>query len=136
MEERMASFLKQVFTWWSGNTINTRFFTWWKGKRVGEDQFGNIYYEGGYHKDGYLRRWVIYKDYSEASTIPPGWHGWIHHRCDCLPTQENYQPYEWEKPHVANMTGTSAAYRPKGSIVHNDERSYRYEDYNAWLPKK
>ncbi|EJF85616.1 NADH:ubiquinone oxidoreductase subunit NDUFA12 [Candidatus Bartonella washoeensis] len=132
----MASFFKQVFTWWNGNTINTRFFTWCKGKRVGEDQFGNIYYEGGTHKDGYRRRWVIYKGYSEASTIPPGWHGWIHHRCDNPPTQENYQPYEWEKPHIANMTGTNAAYRPKSSIVYNDEHSSIYEDYDAWSPKK
>ncbi|WP_317993099.1 NADH:ubiquinone oxidoreductase subunit NDUFA12 [Bartonella gliris] len=132
----MASFFKQVFTWWSGNTINTRFFTWCKGKRVGEDQFGNVYYEGSAHKDGYQRRWVIYKGYSEPSTIPPGWHGWIHHRCDSPPTQESYQPYEWEKPHVANMTGTKAAYRPKGSIVHNGERVSVHEDYDAWSPKK
>ncbi|WP_208441989.1 NADH:ubiquinone oxidoreductase subunit NDUFA12 [Bartonella raoultii] len=132
----MAIFLKQIFTWWSGNTINTRFFTWRKGKRIGEDQFGNVYYEGGWHKDGYPRRWVIYKDYSEASTIPPGWHGWIHHRRECPPTQEDYRPYEWEKPHLANMTGTSEAYRPKGAIPYSGERSYVHEDYDAWSPKK
>ncbi|WP_332060426.1 NADH:ubiquinone oxidoreductase subunit NDUFA12 [Bartonella sp. CB74] len=132
----MAGFFKQVFTWWNGNTVNTRFFTWCKGKRIGEDQFGNIYYEGGYHKDGYPRRWVVYKGYSEASAIPPGWHGWIHHRCNVPPTQEKYQPYEWEKPHVRNMTGTSEAYRPKGSIVYNGERPCVYEDYDAWSPKK
>ncbi|WP_212112130.1 NADH:ubiquinone oxidoreductase subunit NDUFA12 [Bartonella queenslandensis] len=132
----MARFLKQIFTWWSGNTIGTRFFTWRKGKRIGEDQFGNIYYEGGLHKDGYPHRWVIYKDYSEASTIPPGWHGWIHHRFDNPPTQEDYHPYEWEKPHVANMTGTSEAYRPKGAIPYNDERPCVHEDYDAWFPKK
>lgn len=132
----MARFLKQIFTWWSGNTIGTRFFTWRKGKRIGEDQFGNIYYEGGLHKDGYPHRWVIYKDYSEASTIPPGWHGWIHHRFDNPPTQEDYHPYGWEKPHVANMTGTSEAYRPKGAIPYNDERPCVHEDYDAWCPKK
>ncbi|WP_273718574.1 MULTISPECIES: NADH:ubiquinone oxidoreductase subunit NDUFA12 [Bartonella] len=132
----MARFFKQIFTWWGGNTIGTRFFTWRKGKRIGEDQFGNIYYEGGLHKDGYPRRWVIYKDYSEASTIPPGWHGWIHHRFECPPTQEDYHPYEWEKPHVANMTGTSEAYRPKGAIPYNDERPCVHEDYDAWSPKK
>ncbi|WP_375624962.1 MULTISPECIES: NADH:ubiquinone oxidoreductase subunit NDUFA12 [unclassified Bartonella] len=132
----MARFFKQIFTWWNGNTIGTRFFTWRKGKRIGEDQFGNIYYEGGLHKDGYPHRWVIYKDYSEASTIPPGWHGWIHHRCDSPPTQEDYHPYEWEKPHVANMTGTSESYRPKGAITSSGERSCVHEDYDAWSPKK
>ena len=30
------------------------------------------------------------------------------------PTEENYTPREWEKPHVPNMTGTPAAYRPAG----------------------
>ncbi|WP_375681772.1 NADH:ubiquinone oxidoreductase subunit NDUFA12 [Bartonella sp. CE47NXGY] len=132
----MARFFKQIFTWWNGNTIGTRFFTWRKGKRIGEDQFGNIYYEGGLHKDGYQHRWVIYKGYSEASTIPPGWHGWIHHRCECPPTQEDYHPYEWEKPHVANMTGTNENYRPKGAITSNGERSCVHEDYDAWSPKK
>ncbi|WP_375648360.1 NADH:ubiquinone oxidoreductase subunit NDUFA12 [Bartonella sp. MU70NMGDW] len=132
----MARFFKQIFTWWNGNTIGMRFFTWRKGKRIGEDQFGNIYYEGGLHKDGYPHRWVIYKDYSEASTIPPGWHGWIHHRCDSPPTQEDYHPYEWEKPHVANMTGTSESYRPKGAITSSGECSCVHEDYDAWSPKK
>ncbi|WP_336276215.1 NADH:ubiquinone oxidoreductase subunit NDUFA12 [Bartonella sp. CB178] len=131
----MIVFFKQVFTWWNGNTVGTRFFTWRKGRCIGKDQFGNIYYEGGRHKDGYPRRWVIYKDYSEASTIPPGWHGWIHHRCDVPPTQEMYQPYEWEKIYVANMTGTSAAYRPKGSIARGGERSCVHEDYSAWSPE-
>ncbi|WP_455477374.1 NADH:ubiquinone oxidoreductase subunit NDUFA12 [Bartonella sp. B41] len=129
----MINFLRQVFTWWNGNTINTRFFTWRNGRRVGEDQFGNVYYEGGCHKDGYLRRWVIYKGYSEASTIPPGWHGWIHHRYDVPPTQEDYKLREWEKPHVGNVTGTSKAYRPKGAISSNG-KNYSYEDYDAWSP--
>ncbi|ABM45605.1 hypothetical protein X471_00464 [Bartonella bacilliformis str. Heidi Mejia] len=132
----MAGFLKQTFTWWNGNTINTRFFTWRKGRRIGEDQFGNIYYEGGHHKDGYPRRWVIYKDFSEASTIPPGWHGWIHHRCDMPPTEENYKAHEWEKPHSENMTGTKEAYRPKGSIAYSAEHLSARKDYDAWFPKK
>jgi NADH:ubiquinone oxidoreductase subunit len=36
------SLLAQLFTWWNGETIATRFHTWRKGKRVGEDQQGNI----------------------------------------------------------------------------------------------
>ena len=30
---------------------------------------------------------------------------------------ENYVPREWQKPHQPNLTGTPAAYRPKGSIL-------------------
>lgn len=132
----MAGIWKQVFTWWNGNTINTRFFTWLHGKRVGEDEFGNIYYEGSRHKDGYPRRWVIYKNYSEASTIPAGWHGWIHHRTDTPPSAENYHAREWEKPHLPNLTGTNKAYTPKGSIAHHGQRPQVTGDYDAWTPGK
>ena len=37
-------FLKQLFTWWNGETLNTQFYTWRKGNYVGADQFGNKYY--------------------------------------------------------------------------------------------
>ena len=75
--------LKQIFTWWNGQTIGTRFHTWRFGTRVGEDEFGNVYYQGGAKdSEGRTRRWVIYNGYAEASAIPPGWHGWMHHRTD------------------------------------------------------
>ncbi|WP_297323513.1 NADH:ubiquinone oxidoreductase subunit NDUFA12 [uncultured Bartonella sp.] len=132
----MAGIWKQIFTWWNGDTINTRFFTWLHGKRVGEDEFGNIYYEGTRHKDGYTRRWVIYKGYSEPSTIPAGWHGWIHHRTNILPSEQDYHPREWEKPHLPNLTGTNKAYTPKGSIAHHGKRPHVTGDYDAWTPDK
>lgn len=131
----MAGFLKQFFTWWNGNTINTRFFTWRKGKTVGEDQFGNVYYEGGHHKDGYPRRWVIYQNYSEASTIPPGWHGWMHHRTGTPPSEEVYQAAPWELSHLPNMTGTKDAYRPKSSLSRTGARPSVSGDYEAWQPE-
>ena len=55
--------------------------------------------------------------YAEASTIPPSWHGWMHHTVDMPPTQENYKPQAWQKPHRPNMTGTPGAYRPPGSTL-------------------
>ena len=39
------------------------------------------------------RRWVIYNGYAEASTIPPSWHGWMHHTVDTPPTDETYKPH-------------------------------------------
>ncbi|RCL01347.1 MAG: NADH:ubiquinone oxidoreductase 17.2 kD subunit [Candidatus Tokpelaia sp. JSC085] len=128
----MAGFLKQTFTWWNGNTIGTRFFTWRKGKAVGEDQFGNVYYEGRPNQEGKTRRWVIYKDYSEASTIPPGWHGWIHYRTDVPPSQEHYKAHKWEKPYQPNLTGTNAAYSSKESR----KCPHITGDYDAWSPEK
>ena len=131
---RIKQLLLETFTWWNGQTLGTRFHTWRHGKPVGEDEFGNLYYEGGTDTEGRTRRWVIYKDYAEASMIPPGWHGWMHHRVDTPPSAETYQPMEWQKPHLPNLTGTSHAYRPKGSILSGEQRPHVSGDYDAWTP--
>ncbi|HKN42706.1 MAG TPA: NADH-ubiquinone oxidoreductase subunit NDUFA12 family protein, partial [Propionibacteriaceae bacterium] len=75
----MKKFLLQFFTWWNGQTLGTRLHTWRHGQEVGQDEFGNVYYEGGTDSEGRARRSVIYNGVSEASMIPPGWHGWMHH---------------------------------------------------------
>ncbi|MCC2097897.1 MAG: NADH:ubiquinone oxidoreductase subunit NDUFA12, partial [Hyphomicrobiales bacterium] len=132
------TWLLQFFTWWSGQTLGTRFHTWRKGERVGEDEQGNIYYRTrGGAKDpvlGFERRWVIYKGESEASKVPPGWYGWLHHQTDVSPASDNYQPREWELPHQPNMTGTPAAYRPQGSTMASGVRPAATGDYQAWTP--
>jgi NADH:ubiquinone oxidoreductase subunit len=130
----MKQLLLQVFTWWNGQTIGTRFFTWRKGTRVGEDELGNLYYEGTMTSFGLPRRWVVYKGYADASAIPPGWHGWMHYRTDTPPSKETYVSREWEKPHQVNLTGTAAAYRPQGSIAATGERPRVTGDYDAWTP--
>ncbi len=130
----MKKFLLQFFTWWRGQNLNTRFHTWRFGTRVGEDERGNVYYEGGTDSEGRTRRWVIYADFSEASEIPPGWHGWMHHRVDTPPTREDYRPRDWQKPHVPNLTGTNQAYRPRGSLLAQGKRPIVTGDYDAWTP--
>ena len=130
--------LLRLFTWWHGATYGTLFTTWRRGEYVGEDEFGNRYFrtKGG-RKDpalGLERRWVLYKDMAEASTIPPGWYGWMHHKTDLPPTEEAYKPREWEKPHVANLTGTRFAYRPKGSVLRADPDAAVEDGYDAWTP--
>jgi NADH:ubiquinone oxidoreductase subunit len=130
----MKNFFVQFFTWWNGQTLGTRFHTWRNGERVGEDEFGNIYYQGGKDSEGRTRRWVIYKGYSEASTIPPGWHGWMHYRTDLAPSKEDYRPRDWQKPHVPNLTGSASAYRPEGSIANGGNRPKVTGDYDAWTP--
>ena len=90
----MKQFLLQLFTWWNGATIGTRFYTWRKGAYVGSDAYGNRYF----HNKASDRRWVLYNGDAEASRIPPGWHGWMHHRTDVAPTEDGYKPHEWEKP--------------------------------------
>lgn len=126
----MKTLLLQIFTWWNGQTLGTRFFTWRAGELVGEDSFGNRYYR----QRGGDRRWVIYNGDAEASRIPPGWHGWMHYKTDVPPTEDRYSAHEWEKPHVPNLTGTAAAYRPRGSILTPQSRPEVTGDYDAWSP--
>ncbi|SJZ56787.1 NADH:ubiquinone oxidoreductase subunit NDUFA12 [Consotaella salsifontis] len=130
MKASTKDWLLQFFTWWHQQTIGTRFFTWRAGQRVGEDDFGNVYYQT---KDG-KRRWVIYKGVAEASSIPAGWWGWMHHRSDVAPTEIDYKPRPWQKPHLPNLTGTPQAYRPKGSLLSSSQRPRVTGDYDAWTP--
>ena len=130
----MKTFLLQFFTWWHGQTLGTRFHTWLKGERVGEDEFGNVYYHGGKDSEGRTRRWAIYNGYAEGSAVPAGWSGWLHHTFDAPPSKEAYKPRDWEKPHLPNLTGTPAAYRPKGSLASPTGRSKATGDYDPWTP--
>lgn len=130
----MKTFFTQFFTWWNGQNLNTRFFTWRNGQRVGSDEFGNAYYQGGKDYDGTPKRWVIYNGYSEGSIVPPGWHGWLHRRVDTPPSEEQYVAREWQKPHEQNHTGSAKAYRPKGSVLAGAERPRVTGDYDAWTP--
>lgn len=134
----MKQLLLELFTWWNGQTMGTRFFTWRAGERVGEDEFGNVYYRTrGGKKDPALlreRRWVIFAGEAEASVVPPGWFGWLHHTVDVPPSAETYAAREWERPHVPNLTGTPGAYRPSGSILAQNQRPAATGDYQAWTP--
>lgn len=127
----MKQLFAEIFSWWNGQTWGVHFLTLTKGKLVGTDSAGNRYYQ---HKSN-NRRWVIYNGVAEASAIEPGWHGWMHHRTDTPPTEENYTPREWQKPHRANLTGTPAAYRPEGSLLKSGERPRVNADYDAWSPE-
>ena len=126
----------EIFLWWGGNTWGTRWRTLRQGRLVGTDSLGNRYYvqRRGVGPLGKPRRWVVYRDLSEASQVPPEWHGWLHHTLDALPSEATFQTRPWQKPHRPNMTGTPAAYRPGGSIVGTGKRAASAGDYVAWRP--
>lgn len=134
----MKDFLLRVFTWWNGATFGTLRTTRLHGELVGEDQYGNRYYRTRDGKKdpalGIERRWVIYNGYAEASNVPPGWNGWLHHTVDVPPSKEEYVAKEWELPHQPNLTGTPAAYRPRGSTLSTGHRPSATGDYEAWVP--
>jgi NADH:ubiquinone oxidoreductase subunit len=137
---RWKDFLLEIFAWWRGNTWGTRLWVATRGVYVGSDEVGNRYYRSRPGSkpgpNGYERRMVVYAGgYAEASTIPPGWHGWMHYRTDVPPIEEAYEPHVWQKPHLSNLTGTAYAYRPDGSLLSKGERPRVTGDYDAWSPE-
>lgn len=106
-------------------------------KQVGEDQFGNRYFEGKAEKSGAkTRRWVLYKNGDDASQVPSLWHGWLHYQTDQLPEDLKDFKKDWEEEHVANQTGTKNAYLPDGHPLKNSKRATATGDYEAWTPSK
>ena len=133
-----ARVLKSLLTWWHGATPGIRFTIGRRGVFIGEDEFGNRYYEAKDARDsydGHKRRWVIYDGYAEASKVPPDWHGWLHYTFDEPPTVEPLLRRAWEKEHRPNLSGTPLAWRPKGSIARTGERPPATGDYEAWTPE-
>lgn len=124
-------------------TIGTRLMTWLRGELVGSDQFGNRYYrdktkkalQRGGGRFSREKRWVIYQGAPEASKVPPQWHAWLHHTIDAPPLDAGTPHYAWEKPHLPNLTGTAAAYRPPGSVLKGGHRQASAGDYEPWVPE-
>jgi NADH:ubiquinone oxidoreductase subunit len=113
--------------------IGTRLFTWLHGRLVGSDAAGNRYFTEKRQRHGErTRRWVDYAGPPEASAVPPEWHSWLHYTtAEPLPAAP-VRP--WQKPHLANATGTPASYRPPGHDYSGGTRSRATGDYEAWTP--
>jgi len=115
---------------------------WWRqmqyigdaksGTFVGQDQFGNRYFENlneceevpGRH------RWVDYAQHRyNATQVPPEWHSWIQHIRKDPPTQDDVlktMSPPWKAPWVENLTGTRGAYKPYNTVAPKT---------NTWEPK-
>ena len=131
----MWTFIKRLFTWWNGATLGTLWQLRRKGEKVGEDEWGNQYFEEtGEGYEGRKRRWVTYKGYADASRVPAEWHGWLHHMYADRPSEKPLKTQEWELPHRPNMTGTVYAYKPEGSLDRGGVREKTASDYEAWSP--
>jgi NADH:ubiquinone oxidoreductase subunit len=114
-------------------TIGTTLFTWLKGRVVGRDGGGNVYYaERRPRRGAHARRWVIYAGADEASSVPPEWHAWLHFTVDTPLPAGHARP--WQKPHLANATGTPLGYRPSGHDYAGGQRAAATGDYEAWTP--
>ncbi len=104
-------------------------------KKVGEDEFGNSYYEKKAAKNARRpKRFVIYSGSVEATKVPADWHGWLHYTEDTPPPVGGYNKAEWQSEHLPNLTGTKHAHRPKGHVLSGGKRAASTGDYEAWTP--
>ena len=123
---------KFLFTWWNGTTVGTKLHTYFNGIKVGEDYFGNFYYESKDKKN----RWCIYSNESEASKISPEWNSWLRFISVARP-KDNETRHEWQKLFNGNLTGLDSVYKPRTAITSaskGDLDSYQ-SDYKAWKPE-
>lgn len=117
-------------------TAITRVITWLKGEPTGIDAFGNRYYQERRPARGRRRRrWVVYEGEDEASAVPPQWNAWLHYTVDSVPVADETPKHDWQKPHLANQTGTQDAYRPAGHTLRGGHRAKATGDYEAWKPE-
>ena len=122
-----------LVTWMA--TIQIRFLVWRTGRLVGSDAAGNRYFEEKKARPGMkARRWVLYKGEPDATKVPPEWHGWIHYNMAAPLAADSQFHKGWQKPHLANQTGTVQAYRPPGHLFAGGKRDKATGDYQAWTP--
>ncbi|KAK3088505.1 hypothetical protein FSP39_019961 [Pinctada imbricata] len=86
-----------------------------EGRLVGEDDYGNKYYENNYYFFS-SNRWVRYNpnvnmEY-DGSQVPPEWHRWLHYITDEPPSTHPPELKKWMQPHKPNMSGTDKKYVP------------------------
>ncbi|CAG5119466.1 unnamed protein product [Candidula unifasciata] len=98
------------------------------GTLIGEDKFGNKYYQNTYFFLG-RSRWMEYSlqfghDY-DASQILPEWHRWMSYMTDDPPTTHPLPRREWMMEHTENLSGTRREYVPYSTVRPKIE---------AWVP--
>ena len=120
--------LREIFTWWNGQTIGTRIWSYFNGVLVGTDDQGNKYYK---NKND-TKRWVIYNSIIESTLVNPEWNNWL--RYTSLSKPSEFEKYEWQIDHLPNLTGTNSAYDPENS--RNEMKQVaKNDDYKKWSPK-
>ena len=101
-------------------------------QKVGEDDYGNIYYvdKSKTPTNNYReRRWIIYNGIVEASKVPQEWNAWLHHVTKNIPKKTIRKP-KWFKKHLPNQTGTMNSIIPKNKIIKDKINNL----YSTWKP--
>lgn len=121
-----------AFTWWNGASWGTLFNSRRRGEEVGRDEAGNVYFRD---RNDSRHRWVIYDGSNDSSRVPPGWNAWLRGTIDELPEKGLPPRRPFEQDPLPNLTGTSLAYRPSGSLSRSGRRAPATGDYEAWKPE-
>ncbi|KDQ64931.1 hypothetical protein JAAARDRAFT_28591 [Jaapia argillacea MUCL 33604] len=102
------------------------------GRLIGQDQFGNRYFENLNPLDELpgRHRWVDFAQHDlNATQVPPEWHSCLQHIRNEPPTadkvMQNMSP-PWKAPWVENLTGTRGAFKTYNTAA---------PKINAWEPK-
>jgi NADH:ubiquinone oxidoreductase subunit len=84
------------------------------GQLVGEDNYGNKYFELK-KKDSFGRkkRVCLFRGRVEASKISPEWHLFMHYQKDSKEIPVNIKQYKWQRSYLPDLTLTSVKYLPK-----------------------
>lgn len=88
-----------------------------RGWLVGEDDFGNKFYETDAPEEIHLRtRWVEYSEWDiDLSKVEPGWHYWLGYGTNTPPNklpenEKSVRAYPLPARHKNNLTGTDGAF--------------------------
>ncbi|KAI5640885.1 NADH ubiquinone oxidoreductase subunit NDUFA12 domain-containing protein [Phthorimaea operculella] len=124
--DKLANAIRMIRA--NGGLIKSHYKLWRydslkEGRFVGQDCWGNRYYENNYYMLC-RNRWVEYYDNCgwnyDGSMVNADWFGWLHHKTDKTPCEDEAKqelycdPYahRWLMGHQENLTGTNCAYYP------------------------
>lgn len=98
---------------------------------IGCDYYGNRYFVGKTKNYlGHQKRYVLYNGIPETSTVPPGWHAWLHYLSSNAPMKnECTKKYNKKIDHINCLTKQE---------IPSDLKQSQYiklESYTRWKPK-
>ena len=112
-------------------------YSYLNGEFIGKDQLGNKYYKSNIsHGIKKEKRWVIYKNDNDPTSVEPIWHAWLHHVVKDVPNLKTKKNFYWQKKISPNYTGTKKAYLPPGHILSKERKIKKIKNYESWMPNK
>tara|TARA_B100001027_G_scaffold96225_1_gene66094 strand:- start:459 stop:830 length:372 start_codon:yes stop_codon:yes gene_type:complete len=121
--------IKEIFTWWNGQTFGTRLWSYFHGQEVGRDEKNNRYFKN----KSDTKRWVIYDGEIDSSMTNPDWNNWLRYTSKEIPREA--KKHFWQKNHIPNQTGTQNAYMPKRDQESSITKKQKSLGYEKWKPK-